>query len=348
MKFLAIMMVLYLNMISSVQLGAVPLDNVNSFKITEDINAISNTAEIVIPHNYEKLDGKHILEQIKVGDPVLIRSGYYAGTYLNMADEFVGYIREIESEMPIKIHCDDESYILQQTNYVKSYPNAKLKDVLTDIIPKSIKVECPDVTLGDFQIDNQSAFTVLNTLKEEYGIYSKLRNGVLKVNLRDLIDVNEKENVHTYTLNPGVAEGSIIKKSELKYKRKEDFQLRVKATAMQDYTKKNGKAGVKKFSVEVGSKQHNASQINVTYPGKVSEKDLQEFATSIYNKRCYDGFTGSITGFGLPRTHAGDSLVINSNTDNEKKGKYLIEKVEISYDESSAYSRKNELSYRLS
>lgn len=332
-------MMLYLNMTAKATLGKVLLKNVSQFEISESIMEMSNTAKITIPKTYSKLDQKTILEYFKVGDAVKIEAGYYRDDFTDVALEFTGFIREIESDIPLVIHCDDETYPLRQTNYVKSYKDTTLKQVLTDILPKTITFECPDIKLGRFQIDNESSFQVLQRVKNDYGLYSRLQSGVLIVNLRDIINGSQIKEVHTYVLNPQNTAGNLVKKNELKFKRKEDYKLHVKVSSMTP----DGK----KITVDVGNKDKGASLIQFTYPGKYTEAHLRKIATSIYNNRCYDGYTGTITGFGLPRTHAGDALVIDDQTEPDRAGKYLIEKVVITYDESSGFSRKNELSYKL-
>jgi len=142
-----------------------------------------------------------------------------------------------------------------------------------------------------------------------------------------------------YVINPKAYEGNLVKNNELKYKRKSDFKLQVIASGVLS----NGK----KITISSGNKDSEASQLNINYPGITTEKDLKVFADNIYNEYCYDGYTGSITGFGIPRTHAGDSLKIEDKEEPDRNGSYLIEKVTIIYDENGGFSRKNELSYKL-
>lgn len=325
-----IIMLLFMNMASRVVLGNVVLNHISNIEINESVLEMSNTAKVTIPRAYLPLSS--VMELFSVGDRVTIEAGYDG----NLEREFTGYIREIESDIPLVIHCDDETYPLRQTDYVKSYQNATLKQILADIITKPMTFECPDVNLGRFQIDHESAYQVLQRIKEDYGLYSRLQNGFLKVNLRDIVNASEIDHTHTYLINAVNPDGNFIKKNELKYKRKEDYRLHVKVTAMLPSGKKT--------TVEVGNKTKEASVINITYPGKYTEAELKKIATSIYNKRCYNGYTGTITGFGLPRTHAGDALVIDDKTEPERSGKYMIEKVVVTYDE-SGFSRKNTLSY---
>ena len=317
----------YLNMTSRVSLGNVLLNNISGYKVSENILEMSNTAEITIPRNYKKLAGKSILEQFKVGDKVKIESGY-DGSY---ETEFTGYISEIESDFPLIIHCEDESYILRQTKFVKAYQSATLKQILADIIPASITWDAPVVNIGKYQIDKASAYTVLSDLVKNYGLYSRMKYGHLKVGLAyDFADQSEN---HTYII------GGNIKSNDLKYKRTQDFKIRFKAVA----TNPNGS----KTTVTVGSKETDASERTLNFAGPMTVAQLTEKATGIMAKLVYDGYSGTITGFGVPRTHSGDALLIRDKYEPEREGTYLIEKVDITYNEGEGYQRVNTLSYKI-
>lgn len=320
-------MLAYLNMTSRISLGNVLLNNISGYKICENILEMSNTAEITIPRNYKKLADKEILEYFKVGDKVKIESGY-DGDY---ETEFTGYISEIESDFPLIIHCEDESYILRQSKFVKAYKSATLKQILTDVIPVTITWDAPGVNIGKYQIDKASAYTVLSDLVKNYGLYSRMKNGHLKVGLAyDFADMSKN---HVYII------GGNIKNNDLKYKRTQDFKIRFKAVA----TNPNGK----KTTVTVGSNETDASERTLNFAGPMTEAQLKEKATGIMKKLVYDGYSGSITGFGVPRTHAGDALIIRDKFEPEREGTYLIEKSDIVYNESEGYQRINTLSYKI-
>jgi hypothetical protein len=330
---ISISMLAFLNMNAQVTLGNVRLKNVSQFEISENILEMSNTAKITIPRNYEKLAGKPILEQFKVGDPVTIEAGYDNV----LKQEFSGYISEIESDIPLIVHCED-MYRLRQNNLVKSYPGTtSLKKILTDIIPLNSGVDnivCDEVHIGKYQIDNASTFAVLQDLMKNYGLYSRLNNGILKVGLA--YDFGEGTQTHEYVI------GKNVKKNELKYKRKEDVKVRFKAVA----NNPNGK----KTTVIVGAKEKDASERTLNFAGPMTEKELRQAAEAAMAKVVYDGYTGSITGFGSPQTHAGDALLVIDQLEPDRRyrdGKYLIEKVDISYNESSGFSRQNTLSYKI-
>lgn len=320
-------MLMYLNMTAQVTLGNVFLKNISTFEINENILEISNTAKVTIARNYQKLGDKPILEQFKVGDKMKIESGYDN----NFHSEFTGYIQEIESDFPLIIHCEDESYIFRQTSFIKSYKAATLNQILGDVVPKSVTFECPNVNIGKYHIDKRSAHWVLNDLCKNYGLYSRMNNGHLKVGLA--YDFVGKSEVHEYQIRANV------KKNDLKYKRETDFKIRFKAVA----TNPNGK----KTHVTLGSNDLNASERTLNFAGPMTEAQLKEAARGIMAKLVYDGYTGSISGFGSPITHAGDALKLIDNLEPERAGTYLIEKVDITFNESDGFQRTNTLSYKI-
>ena len=316
----------FLNMCSKIVLGNFTMNHVNSVEISENILEISNTAKITIPR--QTIKEGYLDSHFSVGDKVEIWLGYNK----NLILEFTGYIREIEASAPLIIHCDDDTFILRRTNFVESYSNASLSQILKDVLKDTgIVFECPEVQIGKYQIDNQNAFMVLQDLMKNFGLYSRLENGVLKIGLAFSYGQNVKP--HKYII------GHNVKKSELKYQRKEDFKIRFNAIAHNP----NGT----KTKVTVGSTEQDASERTLNFIGPVTEQELRNRAINVMKKVVYDGYTGSITGFGIPCTRAGHSLNIKDKEELERDGTYLIEKLTIIYDESNGFERKNELTFRL-
>ncbi len=317
-------MKLYYNMNSRTTIGQVQLNNITSFEISETVKEISSTAKLTTPKGYGKIGQKPILEIIKVGDPVVIELGYDGQYHV----EFSGYISEIESDAPLIISCDDAMWPYKQNNHIKSYKSTNLKQVLTELFPELI-IDCPDVYLGRFQIDNASSFQVVQELQSNNGLYSRIIGETLKVGLA--YDFADQSKTHVYDMRDNV------RANDLKYKRKEDTQVRFKATA----NLPNGK----KKTVTIGSKHPNASEKTLNFAGDFTEAQLKEKATACLSKVSFDGYTGSITGIGTPLTKPGDCLKLVDGQNPEREGTYMIESVAITYDQ-SGFSRKNTLSYK--
>jgi hypothetical protein len=324
----------YLNMIAVISIGQVQFNDINSFKIEQSITEISDNATIVIPRNYAKLKGVPVKDLINVGDEVIIEAGYEeTGT----AIEFTGYVKEISSDIPIEITCD-EVYPFRKSNLVKSYKTVTLRQLLEDVVSgiksfngDTYKVECPDVNLGKYLIDNASAFQVLSKLKQDFGFYSRIYGNVLHVGLAyDWKPSYTKK--HTYRLQENVKN-----KSNLKFKAVSDFNTQVKVTIKHP----NGTTE----TVTAGSLEEDAAVKTIT-TGAMTKADAEKLAKSRLKQYTYNGYTGSITGFGIPRVNAGDSIEITDQESWDRTGTYLVEKVGISYSD-SGFERESTISFKV-
>ncbi len=321
---------LYLNLNSRLTITnpetkqSIRFDHIASAEIKRSVKVLGDTAEITIPRRYGKLKQKEILQYIKTGYKTVLELGYNGEYHI----EFTGYVREIESGYPLRLHIDDDLYVLRKNNFNKSWKSITLKALLTEIAP-GYKIECPDVNMGAFQIDNANTVTVLRAIQDQYGFYSFLKGDTL--HCKFAYDVRGVGNIHTYNFSKNV------KSSSLKFKRKEDFSIRIRAISNQS----NGK----KIKLEVGSKDKDASLRTLNFKDK-TEKELRELATKELDRLVFDGFDGSITGFGYPRVNAGDTLAIISPKEPERDGNYLVESMTIKYG-NAYYERNCELSYKM-
>ncbi|TCN63679.1 hypothetical protein [Acetobacteroides hydrogenigenes] len=317
---------MYLEPCAKIEAGALTFINFRSIVIEESVKELGGKATVTLPRNYAKLNGKSVLELIKTGDPVTIWLGYDG----KLEKEFTGYIREIESEAPLVLYIDDDLYPLKRTNFKKAWKSVTLKELLQFIAP-GYEVNCPGVNLGAFQIANVSAFRVLMDIQNTYGLYTIVRGKTLTCQFP--YDIKGTGQMHTYTFYTPT-----VKKSNLKYKRAEDNKVRVRVTSKQ----RNGKT----LKVEVGAKEGEGSVYETSLP-TMSESELKTFAENWYKKLCFDGYQGSITGFGTPRTKAGDTLKIVDKEEPDREGNYLIESVTITYDLTVGFERENKLSFKV-
>lgn len=318
----------YLNMKARVTVGTIMFEVVNSIKIEESVTQLSTTATIIVPRFFEKLDGKYPLDYIKAGDKVTIEYGYEE---IGIYKEFEGYLATISSDVPLVLTCD-QLYPLRQNNYVLSYKSATLKQLLTDVTKGTIvkRVECPSVQLGKYLVDNASTYQVLDKIKEQFGFFGRFINDVLYVGFAwDWRPGITK--THNYNIVGNVKYNNLI------YKTRDQFNVRVRVKI------RNGKG--KAAYIEAGSKNSNATVYTIEYAAS-SEAVAKQIADARLQKSVYDGYTGDITGFGVPRTNAGDTLKIFDEREPYREGSYLIEKVIKSYD-AEGISRKNTLAFKL-
>lgn len=318
----------YLNMIAKVTIGKIYFDDITEVEVTESVTELSDTAKIIIPRFYKQLDGRYPLDFINSGDAVKIEFGYEE-TGMNV--EFEGYVKEISADIPLEITCD-QLYPLRQNNFVKSYKAVTLKQLLNDISTGTFikKIECPDVNMGKYIIDNASTYQVLDKIKEQYGFFAKIKGDLLYVGF-------------AWDWRPGFTNNHVydmqnnVKAVDLKYKRSDQFNVRVRVKI------RNKKS--KEAYIEVGSKDKDATVHTIEYAAD-SDKVAKEIAEARLKKSVYTGYTGSITGFGFPVSRAGDSATIKNEREPYREGTYLIEKIVKTYS-SSGISRKNDLAFKV-
>jgi len=320
---------LYLNLNSRLTITSdtgtsIVFDHISKAEIKQSVKELGDTATVVIPRQYGKIKSKAVLDHIKAGDKVKLELGYNGELFT----EFTGYLREIGSGYPLTLQVDDELYPLRKNSWNESWKSITLKDLLTKIA-EGYKIECPDVNLGAFQIDNASTLVVLRELKRQYGFYSLLKDGVLHCQFA--YDVRGVGNIYTYNVQKNV------KKTNLQYTRKEDNEMQITAISTMQ--------GGNKITVKVGSKDKDASQRTLNFYNK-SKSELQELAQKELDRLVFDGFTGTITGFGYPRVCAGDTLKIIDAKEPERDGSYLVEEACINYG-NAYYERVCRLSYKV-
>ncbi|MGB1294860.1 MAG: hypothetical protein ACPG6V_05220 [Flavobacteriales bacterium] len=324
---------LYYDMVCKVQIGQVVFDSVHSINITQDVKKLSDKAIVKIPRAYtkaningaeENLKDKNVTDFISVKDSVKIWLGYNDELEL----EFSGFVSKIGADYPLIIECEDRMFLLKQSNFIKVFKSCKLSELVSFIAPTvKLNIEA-DFSLGKFEINNQSAFRILERLKKDYGIHSYFKDDVLNVGFAISL---KPLDTHKLILNRNVR--SIA--SNLKFVKKEDLQLLVRYISRQ----KNGET----FTGEFGDNSGSIKEIRIP---NIDQQELDSLAEADYKSSSFDGFQGVIPTFGLPKTSAGDAVEIIDTRHSERSGIYFIDGVKITFD-SSGFKRKNHLGLKL-
>jgi len=317
---------MYLEPHCKIEVGSLIFTGVNDIIIDRSVKELSDKAVITLPRNYAKLEDKSVLDLLKSGDPVKISLGYDD----DLQEEFSGFLQFIESGVPLVLHVDDEMYPLKRNNFVKSWPGITLEALLKYIAP-AYKIQCPSINLGKLEINNVSTFTVLSNLQRDYGFYTYVKGDTLYCQFP--YDVKGTGVVHEYKLYNWP-----VKTNNLKYSRSEDKRIRVRVTSDQ------GKG--KKLSFETGAQEGNSSLNVMSIPG-LTQSEIETYAKAWYKSLAYDGYSGSITGFGSPRTQAGDTLRIIDQDEPGMDGNYLIESVTVRYNLKRGFERENKISFKV-
>ncbi|MGP1514456.1 MAG: hypothetical protein ACTTJH_00665 [Bacteroidales bacterium] len=319
---------------------------INSVEIDMSVKNLTQSAKIVMPLNFKEKDGKKITDLVHTGDKVLIRLGYND----NIEEEFRGYVKKIGAAAPLEIGCDDEWYPFKRAEQInKSWKSTTLKEILTYLF-KGWNIEAVEVNLPTgFVIKNATPFEAIKGLKESYGFLAKIDEKSKTIKCFWAYDF-KGFNKHTYVLGTRKEESlqklhqrelsPNVVKNDLKFNKKEYIKLHITG-------KCKTKAG-KQITFEYGSKDDDAVKRTCNFLSTVdNEEDLKERTIQEYNNRSFDGYEGKITGFGVPRVKAGDTIKMVDVDNEEREGEYLVESVKVKCGVSGGFRRECALSYKI-
>lgn len=274
----------------------------------------------------------------EVGDQVKVEVGYYPNLY----EVFSGWVSSISAKIPVDIQCEDDMWLLKNTNktypkkedinqvylskkngkprkkpYIVS-PNITLKQLLDAILPADIDYtdDTVDVNLGQFRVTNASVAKVLDVLRDKYGLYSYFVDHKLHCGLAyNAATTTNYKYVFEKTLP-----NAIIDDSNLEYQLSKDISVKVVAKLM----------GMNNTfeEVTVGDTDGAQRSLHFFWDGVTLPKpDIKKLAEIELTSTRYDGFRGSFTTFGYYPIKPGDIAELSDPTLPERNGKYLVKNV---------------------
>lgn len=301
---------------------------VHSIEIESSYENLTDTCKIVIPRkltfeNKPLFNGDNPI--FRRGDKIEVSIGYVP----NITKVFTGYIKNVGSNVPTILECEDEMWKLKQ--YTVNYPSKaglieriakaplkyhpqtiqptlKLNELLDYCLPNIEFQTVDNIDLGKFTIVKASPAIVLDKLKSEYGLYSYFRNGILKVGFANDASVTSEAEFKM--------EEVIINSDTLEWQIAEDVRLKCVAISM---NKDNTKT-----QVEFGDPDGN--QITI-HKYDMDARSLEFAAKEWIAENKYTGFKGEVETFGEPIMNHGDRCKLTSVKLPERDGTYLIKKV---------------------
>lgn len=344
---------MYLTPNSWITIGGVFFASTNSVVIERSVNDFVSKATIILPKNFAKQNGKGVLDYIKENDAVTIELGYF-GEY-NV--EFEGYVDKIGSDAPLVIECEGLWHNHKRNELTpKTFTKTKLSYILRYAF-RGYTVDCPNVDIETFIIGKVSTYAVAKALRESLGFFTKLDEVEKKVTCYWPYEATKKNEV-TYCF--GTRDSELLQKlknrklfpniknrNSLKFERKDASNIKIIGKARTP-------AG-KQISVSVGSNEEDCEKRTRNY-GTIGswndsnteiEAKVKELANKDLSIINFDGYKGSITGFGYPLVYEGDTITIVDPEYSEREGSYLVESVKINYSVSSGYERECTISYKV-
>lgn len=298
-----------------ITVGGYKLVLVESVRIVRSVEALSDTAEIVLPgmvHNAAiEVEGK-----VNVGDVVKIELGYNE----RLVTEFEGYVQRIGTDGgSVKLECEDGLWLFRQGVADRVYANKDVKAILGDICGQcgSFSVEC-DYTFKyeKFTVHNATGYDVLKKIQEEVRPNIYLKGGVLHVHPQYREVFGEAK----YDFSRNIERGA----TNLEYRKKEDRRVLV----VVEGEKKDGT----KVTVETGVT--GGERVTLRVPGATDEASLKNVAEQVLEERCYTGYSGSFNGWLWPYCDAGYKVSLVDPDYEYKNGTYYVTAVEVNYSRS--------------
>ena len=179
--------------------AAIVLRKPTAVTVEKSWKTLTDMATITMPRNVLDFDKQKVKELFKPDDPVVIELGYN-GQYIT---EFTGYISKVSADVPIKIELEDEMRIIRKIPVNASFARTSLKDLFKTLLP-SYTVDALEVQLGAVRFAKTNMGQVLTYLKDEYSLYSYMKDGVLvcgKIYADDTTEDLKKYKVDGFTGN---------------------------------------------------------------------------------------------------------------------------------------------------
>lgn len=318
------------------------LRGVNSIEIKRSVHQLVQMAKVTLPlsvvsRNSEIYQSIKLADKIKEGNKIVLEFGYDG----NNKQEFEGYVRRINEEVPLELQCEDELYLLRYCYYKESFKDVTLKKLL-DFVLNGLQQKCnlklslydkmPELTFKKFQINNATGIDILQELKDKYGlsVYLTTVNGV-KTLYAGL----------AYSLEKGTAKYALgrntIGKGELKYTGAEDKKYKVKVV--------NFRRDGTKLEFETGDA--NGESKTLYFYGDNDKAHLKVMAKAELEKTRTKGYKGSFETFLFPFSEPGTIASISDQQFGGRQGSYFIGTVTTSFGVQGG-RRNNEIDIKVS
>lgn len=316
---------------SEITIGGYRLGGVNEVKITRSIYELAARAVVKVPVTAVlKQKGTpparvETAKAIKRGDRVVIKLGYDSAP----REEFRGYVRNINLTTPVEIECEDEFYKCRERKVKLKGGTTTLADILKLCGLTAAYAET--LTLKNFAIVGKSSPTVaqvLAKLRTDYGlnIFFDLAGKIYACRAFRVVGDTVK-----YELRRNV-----IKDDQLKYHKKEDVKIEIKAICI----KRDGSR------IEATKGDKEGTERTLYFYDVESVQELTTLVEQELQRHSYDGYEGTIETFLVPFAAPTMVASITDPVYGEKNGDYYIEGVETTFGRGGA-RRKIEIGLKL-
>ena len=325
----------------------ISFDYCNQIEIKTSCKNLTDTAIVKVPRKMSWRE-KPLTDFIARGDKISISIGYEEH---GLETLFKGYIKSIENNLPLEIHCENEMYNFKKINV----PAEKIEKFdLKEYIEKygeGVQVEvAKDLSFGEMNITEEMTLSeALDKIMQTYTYaVGYFQDGIFKAILSTK---RWSENRTPIVFDPT---RNMISDS-LKYTIADDIKIGIKAMSLQrDNTQLEAFSPPKAFTVTTNKKgqktytiRNEWSQRTELCPQCTTQEQVQTYADNRAAEYLTDKMEGSITAFGVPLVRKGDMVQLKDTDRKERNGKkFVVDGVDYSFG-TGGYRQNITLAYEI-
>lgn len=280
----------------------VEMRRIASAEISQSVHDFCQSATITLPRNVPQLQREELRTYIRRGDAIQVWLGYDGDLVL----EFEGFVESVSTDTPVQVKLRDALWKHLQRDFSKSYKDAHVPTVMKDMFGDAFVLDAMDANIGPVRFEKDCTVAkALKALRDEFGLSTYLKEGTLYCG----VVFNREPRTVRYAMERNVRDNNLT------YRVAEDVKVKVKAKS----TKRDGGT----VEVEVGDPDGELRTLN--YYGITSKEELRKLAEHDMGKIKFDGYEGSVKGYGVPFAQFGDRVALSSALYPERDGQYLAE-----------------------
>ncbi len=261
-----------------------------------------------------------------VGDAVDVKLGYDG----NNTRRFQGFVKRINYATPLELECEGYSYCLTKTMFTHSYQSTTAKAILEDLVKgTAIKLSdaIPDIPLKNVTFKNSPGLKVLEWFQKEcllavYFDFDTLYVGASKYGIRKAAE--------KLLLGWNTVEDKELKRST------------DQTEVLINLVEKNASGEVKRTKSEQ-TKYSQTKEVKVRTG--LDDSILKAIANELQENENFKGYKGAVTCFLDPHFEKGMVADIADNRFPERAGKYFVEGIDGSFDQSGGRQKLNLIYY---
>jgi hypothetical protein len=299
---------------------------VNQVEIKRSVKDIVDTAVITMPALVSSNSVNMPNSSIKTstlfneGDPVVINLGYN----FNNVQEFKGFVRRVNASIPVKIECEGYAWQLRRQRMPGSWPSIQLKEYLQLLVQNTniqLSQYIPDYQLTNLKSNRKNCLDDLEFLRDHcyLSVYF----------LFDTLFVGSEDGVQGAGATAGPNPAPIFqlgwntfRDDKLKWRKITDNPLLVRMVA----SKGNNKQRPVYTYGTTGGSVVTDDIANVS-----GDTAINSIAQDTYNKACYTGYEGSITGFLQPYVQMCDTANLQDPLYKVRQGAFFTQGTNVKF-----------------